>query len=79
MMSDSRSLTNDAFYTVEIHCDAKGYHECAFQVEIGEQFLAIQKFGNKGRAFKISNDRGQLGHLERDLVDLLWSFKRFQW
>ena len=79
MMSDSRSLTNDAFYTVEIHCDAEGYHECTFLVEIGEQFLAMQKFGDKGRAFKISNDRGQLGHLERDLVDLLWSFKRFQW
>ena len=52
MMSDSRSLTNDAFYTIEIHCEAKGYHECTFQVEIGEQFLAMQKFGNKGRAFK---------------------------
>lgn len=36
-MSDSMFLTNDVFYTVEIHCDAKGYHECPFQVEIGEQ------------------------------------------
>ena len=55
MTSDSGSLTNDAFYTVEIHCEAKGYHECTFQIEIGEQFLAM-------------NDNGQLGHLERDLV-----------
>ena len=78
-MSNSVSLPNDAFYAVEIHSEAKGYHECPFQVEMGEQFVVMQKFGNKGRAFKISNDRGQLGHLERDLVDLLWSFKRFQW
>lgn len=78
-MSDSVSLPNDAFNTVEIYCEAKGYHECPFQVEIGEQFLAMQKFGNKGRAFKISNHRGQLGHLEPDLVDPLWPLERFQW
>lgn len=56
MMSDSGSLTNDAFYTVEIHCEAKGYHEWTFQIEIGEQLLAM-------------SDNGQLCDLERDLVD----------
>ena len=58
---------------------AKGYHDCTFQVEIGERFVAMHKYGTKGRAFKILNDRGQLGHLERDLVDPLWSFERLQW
>ena len=44
-----------------------------------ERFVAMQKYGMKGRAFKISNDRGQLDHLERELVDPLWSFERLQW
>lgn len=56
MMSDCGSLTNDAFYTIEIHCEAKGYHEWTFQIEIGEQLLAM-------------SDNGQLCDLERDLVD----------
>ena len=56
MMSDCGSLTDDAFYTVEIHCEAKGYHEWTFQIEIGEQLLAM-------------SDNGQLCDLERDLVD----------
>ena len=38
--------------------------------------MAMQKNGMKGRAFKILNDRGQLGHLERELVEPLWSFER---
>ena len=63
----------------EIYCVAKGYHECTFQVEIGERFVAMQKNSTKGRAFKILNDRGQLGHLERELVEPLWSFERLQW
>ena len=82
MMSESLSHPNNPkndFSTVEIYCVAKGYHECTFQVEIGEQFVAMQKNGTKGRAFKILNDRGQLGHLERELVEPLWSFERLQW
>ena len=55
MMSDSGPLTNNAFYT-EIHCEAKSYHEWTFQIEIGEQLLAM-------------GDNGQLCDLERDLVD----------
>ena len=71
--------TSNDFNTVEIYCVAKGYHECTFQVEIGERFVAMQKNSTKGRAFKIWNDRGQLGHLERELVEPLWSFERLQW
>lgn len=55
MMSDSGPLTNNAFYT-EIHCEAKSYHEWTFQIEIGEQLLAM-------------GDNRQLCDLERDLVD----------
>ena len=43
------------------------------------RFVAMQKNGMKGRAFKIWNDRGQLDHLERELVEPLWSFERLQW
>ena len=41
--------------------------------------MAMQKNSTKGRAFKILNDRGQLGHLERELVEPLWSFERLHW
>ena len=81
-MSESLSHPNNPnndFSTVEIHCVAKGYHECTFQVEIGERFVALQKNGMKGRKCKILNDRGQLGHLERELVEPLWLFKILQW
>ena len=77
MMSESLSHPNNTsndFNTVEIYCVAKGYHECTFQVEIGERFVTMQKNSTKGRAFKILNDRGQLGHLERELVE--WCFPR---
>ena len=70
MLSESECLANNAFKTVAIYCEAKGYHDCTFQVEIGERFVAMQKYGTKGRAFEILNDRGQLGHLERDFIDL---------
>ena len=79
LSTESESLANNAFNTVAINCVAKGYHDCIFQVEIGERFVTMHKYGTKGRAFKILNDRGQLGHLERDLVDPLWSFERLQW
>lgn len=42
---------NNVFSTVEI-CVAKDYHECTFQVEIGERFVAMQEYRLKGRAFK---------------------------
>ena len=53
MMSESLSHPNNTsndFNTVEIYCVAKGYHECTFQVEIGERFVAMQKNSTKGIA-----------------------------
>lgn len=55
-----------------IPCVVKGYHECRFQVKVGDTFYATKKNGSKGRAFKVCDSRGQLGHLQRELVNILW-------
>ena len=38
----------------------------------GEEFKVSKKIGEKGRAFRVENERGQLGHLQRELVAALW-------
>jgi len=53
----------------------KGYHECPFAVEVGERFIAQKKRGDRGNALKVIDDRGQLGHLQRELLSLLWPLK----
>ena len=55
-----QSLYNCGF----ISCDVKGYQECLFDVDIGEEFEIKSKIGSKGRAFKLCDKRGQLGHLQ---------------
>ena len=55
-------------------CSVKGYQECNFTVDVGEEFF-IFKIGSKGRAFKVTNTKGQLGHLEPTLVSPLSPFK----
>ena len=57
---------------LSIRCVVKGYHECPFEVNIGETFYAFKKRGERGNAFKVTNDRGQLGHLQIELVSPLW-------
>ena len=32
---------------------------------MGEEFFIFKKIGSKGRALKVTNTKGQLGHLER--------------
>lgn len=59
-------------FGVSIRCLVKGYQECLFDVIIGEKFIATKKHGRKGQAFKVCNERGQLGHLQREVVSLLW-------
>ena len=42
----------------------KGYHECPFSVEVGEQLITQKKKGDLGNALKVINkmrDHGQLG------------------
>ena len=53
-------------------CVVKGYQECPFEVNIGEKFYTFKKRGERGNAFKVTNDRGQLGHLQIELVSPLW-------
>ena len=37
-----------------------------------------KKIVEKGRAFRVENERGQLGHLQRELVAALWFHNSFQ-
>ena len=51
----------------------KDYHECSFDVRVGGKFVVKQKRGDRGPALRvIDDDRGQLGHLQRELVTALW-------
>ena len=51
----------------------KGYHECSFAVLVGDKFVVKQKRGDRGPALRVTDDdRGQLGHLQRELVTVLW-------
>ena len=44
----------------------------AFVRYVGQEFEASKKLGPKGKAFRVCNSRGQLGHLRRELVYVLW-------
>ena len=57
---------------LNIRCIAKGYHLCCFEVNVGEVFTGSKKRGELRNAFKVVNHRGQLGHLQSELVDPLW-------
>ena len=54
-------------------CIVKGYHLCHFEINVGEVFTASKKRGECESAFKVVNHRGQLDHLQSELVDPLWS------
>ncbi|XP_068752947.1 uncharacterized protein [Montipora capricornis] len=65
-------MAADALWIVIFKCIVKGYQECRFDVKDGEVFRVLKKIGEKGRAFRIANERGQLGHLQREQVASLW-------
>ena len=49
----------------------KGYQECRSNVgdvEDNEKFKVSKKIGEKGHAFRVVNERGQLGHIQHELV-----------
>ena len=54
-------------------CDIFAYScECSFAVCVGEKFIIKKKRGVGGPALKVNDDgRGQLGHLQRELVPML--------
>ena len=57
---------------LSVRCVVKGYHECPFEVNVGEIFYAFKKRGERGNAFRVTNDRGQLGHLQIELMLVLF-------
>lgn len=76
MSATPLSKQNSEEVKVIIRCVVKGYQECLFDVDIGEEFEIKRKIGSKGRAFKLCNNRGQLGHLQRELLAPLWLLAR---
>ncbi len=50
-------------FTLVIKCVVKGYHACDFTIEVGEEFVAERKRGERRNTFTVTNQRGQLGHL----------------
>ena len=52
----------------------KGYHECSFAVSVGERYIVQKKKGDRAPAVKVidKNGQGQLGHLQHELVPVLW-------
>ena len=77
-MSRTRSDTQETreeTACIEITCTVKGYQECHFRVDVGEEFRIFKKTDSKGKSFKVTNTRGQLGHLEQVMVSPLWLFK----
>ena len=61
-------MASDALWVVSFKCVVKGYQECRFDVKEGEEFKVLKKIGEKGRAFRVVNGRGQVGHLQRKLA-----------
>jgi len=57
---------------LNIRCVVKGYHLRHFEVNVGEVLTANKKRRERGNAFKVVNHRGQLSHLQSELVDPLW-------
>ena len=61
-------MASDTLWVVSFKCVVTGYQECRFDVEEGKEFKILKKIGEKGRAFRVVNECGQLGHLQRELV-----------
>ena len=57
---------------IDISAIVKGYHECTFQVKDKELYRVEHKVGERGNTFRICSSRGQVGHLVKELVPLLW-------
>ena len=59
---------------LEIKAVSKGLHECLFRAKIkeGDQLVLERKVGERGQAFKIMHEKGQIGHLQQELVSILW-------
>ena len=69
------ALERSNFIQVNVEAVAKGYHKCPFVIQENELFRLEAKIGERGPAFGICSSRGQLGHLQKELVPILWPFK----
>ena len=67
-------MASDAMWVVNVKWVVKGYQDCRFDVKVGEEFKVSKKIGENFRTFLVENERGQLGHLQRELVAALWPF-----
>ena len=63
----------DKKVVLRVDCIVKGYHDCQFNTYVGEEFVASKKLKQKGKAFHVTNVRGQLGHLQIEVVNALWT------
>lgn len=59
-----------------IYAIVKGYHECPFDINIGEKFNVSKKRGERSNALRLHAERGQPGHLQKELVPVLWPIVR---
>ena len=57
---------------LNMRCIVEGYHLCRFEANVGEVFTTSKRMGERGNTFKVVNHRGQLGHLQSELVDPHW-------
>ena len=57
---------------LNIRSIVRDYHICRFEVNVGEEFTANKKRGERKNAFKVVNQSEQPGHLQSELVDPLW-------
>ena len=53
----SGEMASDALWIVSLKCAVKGYQECCLDVKDGK---VLKKIGEKGCAFQIANEQGQL-------------------
>ena len=60
---------------VKFQCVVKGLYECLFEVEDGETYIVQRKYGERGRAFLVYNLKGRLGHIQKELVNILWNLE----
>ena len=55
---------------LSIRCVVKGYQECQFEVNIGGKSYAFKNRGERGNAFKVTNDRGSSATFKSSLLVL---------
>ena len=51
--------TQEETARIKILCSVKGYQECRFSVDVGEEFLIYKKIGLRGRVFKVTDTQGR--------------------